>query len=147
MLEDDDQVSTYAIPSPDYSSIRITDVHYSTAEPKKGAAVIDNTIILLGGFVWELYSGTLINVLTKSEISKALLGGALDVVSNKVSISFSSKVSEKSYQTSYMYKTWSDYYDCYLIYFCLFDYSDAARTKIRSVYHEQIATSSIKVGL
>ncbi len=55
MLEDDDQVSTYAIPSPDYSSIRITDVHYSTAEPKKGAAVIDAVILLLGATVWVIF--------------------------------------------------------------------------------------------
>ncbi len=93
------------------------------------------------------FQGLLIDALTKSTAKKTLFDRGLSAISSTVCASFSSKVSEKSYQTSYMYKTWSDYYDCYLIYYCLFDYSDSARTKIRSVYHEQVATSNVKIGM
>ncbi len=110
MLESSDR-STYVIPGPEYTATRITDIIYSIADPKTGANIIDNTITLLGGTVWGIFSGSILNVITKTNIGKAVFNSIVNTFAGDVSESITSKFTGLSYLTSYMYKKWSDYYD------------------------------------
>ncbi len=146
MLEDKNyNQSTYAIPTPEYNSVRITDIRNETVNRNKIKNEVNAGIIGLSTFVWTTYKSSIINVATKLGLKKDLFEGIAigyaAYVANKLSNNSESTV----YLTSYMYKTYSDYYGCYLLHYCLFEYSDSQRKNIKSVYHDYVFSNSHSV--
>lgn len=129
MLDDSSLIEPYEVPGPDGdSSIRITPVKNSTIN---GAQSISNVITVLGNIVWGMYSGSLINVITKGAVSQSVwtdtVGG---VIIDRVAAMTTSGI-KNGYSSSYMYKSWSSYYKCWIVYYSDAVYSDSARTKLK----------------
>lgn len=129
MLADPSEIQPYDVPGPDGdTSIRITPVKNSTIN---SAQEISDIVTVLGTLVWSGFGGSLINVLTKGAISKSIWGDVVaGVATNRVAGATISGVKD-GYSSSYMYKSWSSYYQCWIIYYSDAVYSDPTKTKLK----------------
>lgn len=135
LYQQDENISPAQIPDPENGSIRITPVKNGVIDR---AGVAGNLVKLLGEILWESYGGGIVNALSKTVLGRAAWDSAINTTAEKMIDFVTSKYLSKSYSSAYMYKTWSDYYRCYLIYHSEAIYSDAARTNLEYFIHFQV---------
>ena len=131
--EPNEDIQPFQIPPPDSGgSIKITPIKNSTIYR---AEEIGNVILVLGTFL----SGTKVFIAA----TKKLLGDSLwkkvvaALAADRVKAFITSKI-KNAYSTSYMYKCWSSYYGCYILYYAEAVYKDSARKQLSHFVHCEV---------
>lgn len=131
--ESDGDIQPFQIPPPDSGgSIKVTPIKNSTINR---ANDIGTVILILGTFV----SSTRVFVAaTKKLLGDSLWKQVVAALANARITAFITSKIKNGYSTSYMYKCWSSYYGCYILYYAEAVYKDSARKQLSYFVHCEV---------
>lgn len=132
------------VPGPDGNAVRLGQPEYSVIHR---AQDIYNTIKLLGTLLWTWYGGSLYNVLSGEFMSKTGVGAVVSNIADDFVLSIAQSYITNAYTTSYMYKSWSTYYNKDMVYACVAIYSDSARSHLTKFIQKQLSDSAAAIAL
>ena len=136
----DELPNTRMIPTVDDNSIRITDVVTRTVTKEQISNTIGDAVGIIFNYAWGKHSGKLFDVITKGKISSNSWFGA--ILSTQISKGISSGLDHINYSPAaaklYQYKTWSNYYNQYLVYQVVIFYYDSSCTSVEGVDYWEV---------
>lgn len=134
--EDNNTASPYVYPT-EPLAIRISDVKTVTCNEGSANTAATSIVTFIFNSVWNKKGGDLIDSVTKGVITSSSWKGA--IASTVIAIVVERIIKELSTvrcpTESYQYKSWNDFYDCYLVYQVIIFYTDASMETASHVDH------------